>query len=54
MLEIFFYCAQQRVTTVGSLKQAHIIFYEIPIWISKHNKPLGTVTAQKFETVHTG
>ena len=33
--------------------KVHVVLYEVPIFILRHNKPLGLLTEQKFETAHT-
>ena len=41
--------------TLGSsiTPKIHSIFFEIPRFIKKHNMPLGRVSEQKFEHVHS-
>ena len=42
-----------RSLNISITPKVHSVFYEIPIFILRHNKPLGFFTEQKFETVHT-
>ena len=42
-----------RSLDISITPKVHSVLYEIPIFILRHNKPLGFFTEQKFETVHT-
>ena len=41
-----------KTLKISVTPKIHSIFYEIPIFIKRKNKPLGYFSEQKFESVH--
>ena len=41
-----------RSLGISVTPKVHTIFYEIPLFIRRHGKPMGFYSTQKFESIH--